>query len=423
MAKEGGVIAIMGSGEISDSMVRVHRFLLQKISPPPRAVFIDTPAGFQLNADELYEKARDYFLKRLGHPLEQVSFKSSRQISPLEAVKAFQILKQANYIFVGPGSPTYALKNWLGTPIPQIISERIEKGACFVAASAAALTLGRFTLPVYEIYKVGEDPRWERGLDLLGKFGLPCVVIPHWNNAEGGTHDTRYCYMGESRLSILENILPEDIPILGIDEHTACILDFDKDQALIQGIGTVTLRYKGTEKIFRSGQILNMAEIRDFVSLSPPKTPSPPKEGNLKSSSFQEKIQNLKNLYFHYLENQNGAALADILIQVDKLIWEAYHEDKEKEFPLVRSVFWEMIAQMGLLFSGQPQDLKTILTPLINLFLDVRQKLRAQKNWSLADEIRQRLGQEGIVVEDTEQGPRWYFQKKEQDVGKKNELR
>jgi len=56
-----------------------------------------------------------------------------------------------------------------------------------VAASAAALTIGRFTLPVYEIYKVGQDIHWVDGLDILSQFGLHLVVVPHWNNAEGGT--------------------------------------------------------------------------------------------------------------------------------------------------------------------------------------------------------------------------------------------
>ena len=55
-------------------------------------------------------------------------------------------------------------------------------------ASAAALTLGAVTIPVYEIYKVGEEPRWLEGLDLLGPAtGLRAAVVPHYDNAEGGT--------------------------------------------------------------------------------------------------------------------------------------------------------------------------------------------------------------------------------------------
>src|SRR5690606_30141052 len=47
---------------------------------------------------------------------------------------------------------------------------------------------------------------------------LPVAVIPHYDNAEGGTHDTRYCYLGERRLSQLERQLPEEAAVLGIDD-------------------------------------------------------------------------------------------------------------------------------------------------------------------------------------------------------------
>ena len=95
-------------------------------------------------------------------------------------------------------------------------------------ASAAALTLGVVTIPVYEIYKVGDDPRWLDGLDLLGPAtGLRAAVVPHYDNAEGGTHDTRFCYMGERRLRTLEAALPDGTFILGVDGHTALVLDLE----------------------------------------------------------------------------------------------------------------------------------------------------------------------------------------------------
>ena len=98
-----------------------------------------------------------------------------------------------------------------------------------VFASAAALTLGRFTIPVYEIYKAGQPVQWLDGLDLMSKAGFEgsCVVIPHYDNAEGGTHDTRFCYMGERRLAVMEAMLPDDAWVLGVDEHTAVIMDLD----------------------------------------------------------------------------------------------------------------------------------------------------------------------------------------------------
>ncbi len=159
MTTPGGTIAIMGSGETTDSMVRVHRYLLERLKPPVRAVFIDTPAGFQMNAEDLFDKAREYFQKRLNQPLLHVSFKSAKNLSAYEAEKAYRSLRDADYLFVGPGSPTYALKNWAGTPIPQIIQERIQEGGIFVAASAAALTLGSLYPPrVRDLQSGGRRP-------------------------------------------------------------------------------------------------------------------------------------------------------------------------------------------------------------------------------------------------------------------------
>src|SRR5207302_1863321 len=80
---------------------------------------------------------------------------------------------------------------------------------CVTFSSAAACALGRYALPVYEVYKVGFAPQWLEGLDILGEVGVDGAVIPHFNNAEGGTHDTRFCYMGERRLRLLESMLDE----------------------------------------------------------------------------------------------------------------------------------------------------------------------------------------------------------------------
>ncbi len=413
MATRRGIIAIMGSGETTDSMVRVHRYLLQKLTPPIKAVFLDTPAGFQMNADDLYEKSKEYFAKRLGQPMEHVSYKSSTHISPYEAEKAFQILRQADYIFVGPGSPTYALKNWAGSPIPQVIFERVRSGSVFIAASAAALTLGRFTLPVYEIYKVGEELNWVEGMDLLGRFGLNTVIIPHWNNAEGGTHDTRFCYMGEPRLMRLEEMLPREIPILGIDEHTACILDFEEEKMLIRGIGGVTIRRRDSQEIFNDGEVLNLSE---FIALVKPSTAE--KAGDTQKIQTQEgtpeplleKVRSYKESFDRYLQNHEGKALVDSLLNLDKIIWKSYKGFEDEELiSRARETFREMIVHLGLRYDECPKDGFSILSPLVNLLLDIRSKLRAAKQWAMADDIRRQLLQSGIIVEDTPQGPRWHL--------------
>lgn len=60
---------------------------------------------------------------------------------------------------------------------------------------------------------------------------------------------------------------------------------------------------------------------------------------------------------------------------------------------------------LGIL--GEKQSADSLVDPLMDLLLDLRQTLRAKKDFALADEIRDRLSDMGIAVEDTPQGSRW----------------
>ena len=154
----------------------------------------------------------------------------------------------------------------------EALAAKLAHGGAVVISSAAAVTIGRFSLPVYEIYKAGQEPRWLDGLDLLGPFGFSegCVVVPHFDNAEGGTHDTRFCYMGERRLAVLEAMLPEAAWVLGVDEHTGLVIDLAAGEARVDGRGTVTVRWRGHSRQFPDGACVPLAELaraaRDMAS-------------------------------------------------------------------------------------------------------------------------------------------------------------
>src|SRR5438876_978316 len=139
-----------------------------------------------------------------------------------------------------------------GETAPTMVTPHRE----LVFASAAAVTLGRFSVPVYEIYKVGQPVHWLDGLDLMRTAGFEgsCVVIPHYDNAEGGTHDTRYCYLGERRLAAFEAMLPHDAWVLGIDEHTVLTVDLDSKTAVVSGRGGLTVRRRGASRVFPAGE-------------------------------------------------------------------------------------------------------------------------------------------------------------------------
>jgi len=260
-----GRIAILGSGETAPGMTKVHREFLAPLDPV-RAVNLDTTYGFQLNVPQMSAKLEEYFSTSLLTRLNTLHFSSYQKSSELERTLFKQQVRQANYVFAGPGSPTYALAQWKPLQLQDDLISVLQDagGLCF--ASAAALTLGAFTAPIYEVYKVGtEDPQWHEGLDVLGAFGLNCVVIPHFDNNEGANYDTRYCYLGEPRLLHLERQLPEGVATLGVDEHTALLFDFDRDTVAVKGRSNGYWRLGSQVQVLERNSVTPLADFRTKV--------------------------------------------------------------------------------------------------------------------------------------------------------------
>lgn len=414
----------MGSGELTATMVEVHKELLASVAGHPRAVFLDTPAGFQLNVDQLSQKAVEYFRFHVRHPMSVASFKSNEGSTPYEREQAFHTLREANFILIGPGSPTYAVHQWQQTSIPEIFRRRIEAGGCLVAASAAALTVGRFTLPVYEIYKVGSQLHWVEGMNILGHFGFNLVVIPHWNNAEGGTHDTRFCYMGEPRFLALESLLPEDVGIFGLDEHTACLIDLQKDEAVIKGIGGVTLRRRGAEMTFQKGDrfpldVLRSGNLGKGWKQTKPGPMGSAGEANTGEASFWERIHTIESAFHAGLEKHEPKEITTALLELDRTIWQAQKDLESDEFiSQARDLLRELMVLLGVKFQSSTGNEADCLALLVDRLLDLREEFRRNKQWNQADAIRETMEEANIIVEDTREGPRWRLKSSTGDKGK-----
>ena len=413
MSSRKGVIALMGSGELTATMVEVHKELLARVSDSPRAVFLDTPAGFQLNVDQLSQRAVEYFRIHVQQQMSVASFKSIETSTPYEAEQAFHTLREADFVLIGPGSPSYAVRQWRQTTIPEILVKRVEEGGCLVAASAAALTVGPFTLPVYEIYKVGEELHWVEGMDVLSRFGFDLVVVPHWNNAEGGTHDTRFCYMGEPRFQRLESLLPADSSILGLDEHTACLIDLEKEEVVVTGIGRVTLRRNGAERIFERGDRFSADVLRgrsvgeEWKPTTPEVTDSEPSTGT-GEAAFWDEIHAIEASFQEGLEKDEPKEATNALLELDRRIWRAQQDLESGEFiSQAREILRELIVLLGVRFESSPGDRAMCLAPLVEELIALRERFRQQKQWREADAIRESLERASIVVDDTEAGPRW----------------
>jgi len=165
-------------------------------------------------------------------------------------------------IFMGPGSPTYAIRQLKDSLAWDILRAKHRLGATLVFASAATISVGAWALPVYEIFKVGQDVHNVAGLDLFADYGMPLSFIPHWNNAEGGADlDTSRCFVGLDRFNEWCDTLPSDATTLGLDEHTGLIMDIQSGECQVHGVSSVSVVRECDPEIYPTGASFPLTEL------------------------------------------------------------------------------------------------------------------------------------------------------------------
>jgi hypothetical protein len=263
-----GQIAFLGSGETSLAGGRIFEALARNIQEPLRIALMETPAGFELNSAQVVGRVGDFMQTRLQNYKPVVNVVPARKKNSAFSPDDPEIVKPllyANMIFMGPGSPTYAIRHLEDTLTWDVIRARHRLGATLIFASAATISIGAHALPVYEIYKVGQDVHVVDGLDLFSAFGLHLSFIPHWNNADGGVDlDTSRCFIGMDRFAEWCNLVPSENETIGLDEHTGLIMDFETGLCEVNGVSSVSLVRECDPEMYASGSKFPLSELGEF---------------------------------------------------------------------------------------------------------------------------------------------------------------
>jgi hypothetical protein len=267
------LVVLLGSGETLPSARKVFDWLLRQLPTPVRLAILETPAGFEPNSAQVAGQIGDFMRKHLQNYHPQVTIVPARKrgtaLSPDEPDIAV-LIPGSDLMLLGPGSPTYAVCQLQDSLTWHTVVACHRLGAALVLSSAATIAASAWALPVYEIYKVGEDLHWRAGLDFFSAYGLSLVLVPHWNNQDGGTDlDTSRCYMGQGRFEPLLEMLPTDTTVVGIDERTALVLDLEAETCQVLGPGSVTVLRDGKEKCFGSQASFSLGELGPFRQPDP----------------------------------------------------------------------------------------------------------------------------------------------------------
>jgi hypothetical protein len=358
-----GVLVLLGSGETAPGMTKIHREVLSRLGEV-RAVNLDTAYGFQENVPQMTEKLVDYFATSLQTALAPLHFTSYEESSDLERTIFKQQVRAANYVFAGPGSPTWALSQWRPLVLDQDLQGVLDADGTVCFASAAALTLGAFTAPIYEIYKAGVKPYWLEGLNITAAMGLNCVIIPHFDNQEGSNYDTSCCYLGARRLRLMESQLPGDVATLGVDEHTALIIDLKGDSLKVLGRSNGYWRLGGESRVLANGSTTPLEELRT-LTLS-----SEPQSEHIAPEPVSDPVA------LGHIAAGGGTQGLEALAQLVQL------------------------AVSGGVGYIDP-------TTLVDGILAARENARMNGKYELADELRAALSKAGIDVQDSPEGSSW----------------
>ncbi|HEY2979643.1 MAG TPA: hypothetical protein VGJ22_00560 [Anaerolineales bacterium] len=268
-----GQIAFLGSGETSLAGGRIFEMLARRFQKPLRIAILETPAGFELNSDQVAGRVADFMRTRLQNYAPVIDVIPARKLgsafSPDDPA-ILQPLLHADMIFMGPGSPTYAVRQLKDTLAWDLVRARHRLGATLVIASAATISVGAWVLPVYEIYKVGQDVHVVEGLNLFKDFAMDLSLIPHWNNTDGGADlDTSRCFVGMDRFAEWCNLVPAENTTVGLDEHTGLIVDLELGQCEVSGVSSVSLVRECDPHIFPSGANFDLKQLGDFKMPEP----------------------------------------------------------------------------------------------------------------------------------------------------------
>lgn len=399
-----GMIALIGSGELADTMAETHRQLMTRVSGGINAVFVDTMAGFELNIDQIGQKAGAYFSRNFGLTLTIARFRQSEDSAETVA-SAVNAIRAANYIFAGPGSPTYGVRIWRDSRVWNAIVERWQAGAMLVFASAAAITLGVYTLPVYEIYKVGLPPHWVDGLNLFGALGMNAAIVPHWNNNSGDQHDTRFCYMGERRFNKLEALLPAEAEVVGIDEYTALVIDPVARTGDVYGVGNVTLRQNGHQRTFGKGQQFTIGSVVEGESI----TLTPYRRNSVEADTVaaDSEVADLSAAATEAIGSGDLRTASDRLTALALVAETGLEQGLPGRTEAAVRALQTLLPDLAHVQTGAGDQSARDVTRLVDLLVMLRGELRTAKQWALADRVRDQLAALDYILSDTPTGTTW----------------
>lgn len=198
-------------------------------------------------------------------------------------------------------------------------------------------------------------------------------------------------------VDILEHFEPETLRFFILSTHYRSPLDFS-DERLTEA-GRSLSRLKTAQE--------NLAALEKLISSGP----------NDESLALRDKVSKIRAEFVDAMRDDFNTSLAISHMFALAREINIYHQTclgtsvapDGKLLDMMQKTFAEMCGIIGILEQKQlPMDKKESLEEkLMDIIIAIRQEARQNKNYAMADDVRNKLSEIGITLEDTAQGVRW----------------
>jgi cyanophycinase len=190
------MITLAGSGEYLPAMEPVDRYLIGRLSRPPRVVCLPTAAGRE-GSERIAYWARlgvEHFtrLEAVVVSLPVIDKESANDALLADAIAA------ANFVYLSGGKPDYLYNTLAGSLAWEAILAVLADGGILAGCSAGAMILGE---------KFYGFPGWKQGFNFLPGV----TVIPHFDE------------IPQSIVKPLHLLTRNDLAMLGIEGKTVLV--------------------------------------------------------------------------------------------------------------------------------------------------------------------------------------------------------
>jgi cysteinyl-tRNA synthetase len=189
---------------------------------------------------------------------------------------------------------------------------------------------------------------------------------------------------------ILDKFDSETVRFYLLSVHYRSPLDFDDEKLQVAQKGLERMKncYAAMTNALKAASAENTADGAELAA---------------KVAAIEEAFQDAMNDDFNTA--LASAALFDMAREINTYLKNEVLDKAALE--KAAASYTALLNIMGLDFAAEGAVDDGLVDDLMNLLIDLRKQARAEKNYAMADQIRNQLSEIGVLLEDTKQGTTW----------------